>query len=1444
MAGIKNMFLNGIDMSFNPISTPDVQNSLFTALNATTMTKIGNEMVLQQDLGNGRVESAHLPNGYIPLGIKEHGGVIYIVSYNPITKHGQVGSFPSPERNISSLDINGNTDQVIDWTRFYDDETGIFKTHERLFPLGEDSILNPGDEFLLYFIYSFTDNQQKVNELIDLITLNDDMKLIKFKLYARIDNGNLIDLTDNEIPSENVRKVFDLDGDGSNDYQIYFDENNNFNINEFLANFSRNESPYLVWNKKFKGKLVLSVDVEVVDSFNVSIDTEKDPLTGDIILSFIPSVDKEHNKLWNNGVMYDGENIKIDGEGEQYKGGIKVEIENNISGEKVNYFDCYDEDENKYTIRISDYDSDSIFKYNITPYMYCGELDNLKISGAIDLKKVNTGIYELTKWRYYNQNVDSNPIVNLMYSVDYYPKKGNYISDVTFRFTNLLKSTSPILIKADGGTKLGTYSQEINGLLPDSLYMVEMIITERDSNGKYVERNDSITRVKYLNTTEMYNGYLLDDSILDYTILSPDAKMIAESKLAVNKVNINEDNILDKDNVYMSLENDLYGCIYNNNKYRVTNRWEFKSKYNLFNINISNNDVDTTYEQKLTISDRVISTTKNTDSSFDGVQIDDNEYTDESDIETLMSTKRNRANIWDVFYNDETDYYYYIHNAALCNAGNKDKSFKKMMDINYLLSSLTSSEFAKSLWGSVYEDKNGNPTINYQDIVEGITGEKKSFLENEYIAGNYNVLFGEAYKQQTEGLSNVKNRYNGFFTYATNDSIKEKISKDNVDTFPLYAEGKRSQFAGFSSIAIGNWQHIFTPYVFINHNNENNIKKESLKLLTSKDSYPVATLNCVGVGFVNNNSKGHNCSYVIDEDPAILKNRIYGIRTADYSTWCPVFFYDEASTKWYGTWQKKNNNVFSLEVLSVYSYFLGRKYSRMNNYFMDNRDVCFFSFSSDPETNSTSRYYSDINLFCSGIKYLETQKHPDCERYASTTQDIVALPARYEEVWDNIEIDFGESKNFLANRNYTGWNFIFGIVPGLEIFTLFPFKQHNKPTILGKTGLSRYSHVDSNACQGKPVLNLFSKIYAAQIIKNKQIEFYVQDDISYDDKYKLSTIIKANLNTNNKSVGVIYWNNNITNSTLKNTVNNILNNNKDITVDGLLYQYYSQDVCDVELTMHNNLIIEHNECSLDNDNIDVVSAQKEIITNCPDTNKLVNMFISDQNSILYLDADGRYTMYDAEGIPFDINKFYANSNDIDGYEGSNGIVALNEDMRVNEITEFNAYDKYEINFYIEDKNRDFQSCTSLFKDSEMNGNFNVIRKIQISFNPNKWVLKNNSKINQRTVCVNPSNIGDVVTRFGIQCLKAGENSDKLANRKYSQMCIAAGDTRVFDYDKRTEELRPDPNPKPSGNHKKAYRDTIDDDVSCYEMTSFIYPDPKESFIEMYDLFDTIELTNN
>ena len=142
----KNTFSGGLVMDLAPDTTPN--EVLTSALNATLVTFNGNEMQLQNDMGNGRVETARLPEGYIPVGTCEFGDIIYIVSYNPLTNKSQIGCFPSPERNISSEEI-GSAGQTLSSSDFQemngDSPTGTLKKTSIKKVLIEKK-LNPGDK--------------------------------------------------------------------------------------------------------------------------------------------------------------------------------------------------------------------------------------------------------------------------------------------------------------------------------------------------------------------------------------------------------------------------------------------------------------------------------------------------------------------------------------------------------------------------------------------------------------------------------------------------------------------------------------------------------------------------------------------------------------------------------------------------------------------------------------------------------------------------------------------------------------------------------------------------------------------------------------------------------------------------------------------------------------------------------------------------------------------------------------------------------------------------------------------------------------------------------------------------------------------------------------------------------------------------------------------------
>lgn len=116
-------------MDLNPITTPN--NILTDCINGTIITQDGNEYLLQNDFGNVKVDGAQLTPGYVPVGMKEYNGIIYIVSYNPVNNKTEVGSFPSIEfkNSSSSQTINSdiNINDISDNTLKYSDAINVYK---------------------------------------------------------------------------------------------------------------------------------------------------------------------------------------------------------------------------------------------------------------------------------------------------------------------------------------------------------------------------------------------------------------------------------------------------------------------------------------------------------------------------------------------------------------------------------------------------------------------------------------------------------------------------------------------------------------------------------------------------------------------------------------------------------------------------------------------------------------------------------------------------------------------------------------------------------------------------------------------------------------------------------------------------------------------------------------------------------------------------------------------------------------------------------------------------------------------------------------------------------------------------------------------------------------------------------------------------------------------
>ena len=160
-----NQFAKGLQLDTHPMVQGN--DTMSDCLNGTFVTMNGDEVILQNDMGNRKVDNAFLPAGYEPVGIKEYGGIIYLALYNPITNKSQLGSFPSPERIIESNNDNGIQINFIPKDETYRGQN-FLKTNYEFSIISSDTLLRAGDKFSLYWNVDHNNPQQQ-EEYINII---------------------------------------------------------------------------------------------------------------------------------------------------------------------------------------------------------------------------------------------------------------------------------------------------------------------------------------------------------------------------------------------------------------------------------------------------------------------------------------------------------------------------------------------------------------------------------------------------------------------------------------------------------------------------------------------------------------------------------------------------------------------------------------------------------------------------------------------------------------------------------------------------------------------------------------------------------------------------------------------------------------------------------------------------------------------------------------------------------------------------------------------------------------------------------------------------------------------------------------------------------------------------------------------------------------------------
>lgn len=428
-----NTFNDGLLMDMQPLTTP---NSVLTdCLNGTLITYDGNEFVLQSDDGNGKIYSCKLPKDFIPLGMKEYGGIVYIVSQNPFTGECEIGSFPSPESTIFT-DIRKDYPKTILTTDDLGSDLiskGITKQSIKLdFGNIELGLLRPGDKFAIYL----TDNLGSSDRYLDNDSFKTFESLLEIYENLQLKTRNLFKLKLVRISedgvSESIKEIVPAFTQKGSVGRFYY------NKIQILEN-DKDRSPdgfYAVYNNKINGYLAVILELEQIDEFNIIVGetiniTEKDSEGNPTKFNFSLRMDSTTTlECKNNTTGAEVTTTMVDSNGEKIEDPISRDIpisENledwRIYGGTIYKVAPYNSDPKTVTINttIGDFNINDNIKVGISPFSAFNYFNNLKYENIFNYNKL-TSTQESTIWKYYlDRSIDTDITLDkMMISFDFF----------------------------------------------------------------------------------------------------------------------------------------------------------------------------------------------------------------------------------------------------------------------------------------------------------------------------------------------------------------------------------------------------------------------------------------------------------------------------------------------------------------------------------------------------------------------------------------------------------------------------------------------------------------------------------------------------------------------------------------------------------------------------------------------------------------------------------------------------------------------------------------------------------------------------------------------------------------------------------------------------------------------------------------------------------------
>lgn len=537
-----NQFTKGLQLDTHPMVQSN--DTLTDCLNGTMITMNGNEVILQNDMGNRRVDKAYLPPGYEPVGMKEYGGIIYVASYNPITNKSQIGSFPSPQKKISS-NTNGDT-QVFDFQNFtsisgsnveQDSDLGIdvLKSDSFMVPLTRDLNLRAGDKFAVY--------SEGLSELQSLLTNYNNTsgnkayspKNRKYTLQLGVLNSQneFADITKTlcRWKNNNGWKPVNYNSEVSeifkfNDGYFISDAFTNTFLEETIEDSKlikeRQKIAANTYSYKLVGPLYLKIMINHIENFNYNVYGTYD--NGEATLwieGFLTYNCPDGSTYVPNSIINSNENYANFDEGLPSssfgfdligKNSVDTQIEKSI----------YNPNNNTYTVKI-------VKKYthitgNIGPDLFeyvigvKADIDNsgvylrgLSVKGVIDLSLLGSGILKFNGWKFYNKDENT----KLTFAFNAYPEYGKTFTNLRFSFHDLQGQSNSVQYPVDGylpvynGRQTISFGWEELGLQPRKTYMVTTTYKIQDNKEGYLSQSITVpeTSTRWFLTTGLFNDF-------------------------------------------------------------------------------------------------------------------------------------------------------------------------------------------------------------------------------------------------------------------------------------------------------------------------------------------------------------------------------------------------------------------------------------------------------------------------------------------------------------------------------------------------------------------------------------------------------------------------------------------------------------------------------------------------------------------------------------------------------------------------------------------------------------------------------------------------------------------------------------------------------------------------------------------------------------------------